>query len=66
MSTCVAQMSRGYVCARRETFSLTTSALNSYFLVDHTIMDYFNMRCAEGAAAIAFEMPGVMQNSEAQ
>ena len=66
MSTHVAQLPRGYVCTRRETFSRTTAALDGYFLVDHIIMDYFNMRCAEGAAAIAFEMPGVMQDSEAR
>ena len=37
-----------------------------YFLVADIIMDGFNMRCADGTAAIAFETPGAMQDSEAR
>ena len=57
---------RGYVCARRETFSRTTAVLDSYFLVADIMMDGFNMRRADGTATIAFEMNGVMQDSEAR
>ena len=57
---------RGYVCARRETFSRTTVVLDMYFLVADIIMDGFNMRRADGTAAIAFETPGAMQDSEAR
>ena len=55
---------RGYVCARRETFSRTTAVLDSHFLVADIKMDGFNMRRADGTAAIAFETPGAMQDSE--
>ena len=37
-----------------------------YFLVANIMMDGFNMRRADGTAAIAFEMPGTMQDSEAR
>ena len=37
-----------------------------YFLVADVMMDGLNMRRADGSAAIAFEMPGVMQDSEAR
>ena len=37
-----------------------------YFLVADIKMDGFNMRRAHRAAAIAVEMPGVMQDSEAR
>ena len=37
-----------------------------YFLVADVMMDGLNMRRADGTAAIAFEMPGVMQDSEAR
>ena len=49
---------RGYVCARRETFSRTTAVLDSYFLVADIMMDGFNMRRADGTATIAFERTG--------
>ena len=55
---------RGYVCARRETFSRTTAVPDIYILVADIMMDGFNMRRADGTAAIAFETPGVMQYSE--
>ena len=35
-----------------------------YFLVADIMMDGFNMRRADGTAAIAFETPGAMQDSE--
>ena len=57
---------RGYVCARRETFSRTTAVLDSYFLVADIKMDGLNMRRADGTATIAFETPGAMQDSEAR
>ena len=37
-----------------------------YFLVADVMMDGLNMRRADGTAAIAFEMPGVMQDLEAR
>ena len=37
-----------------------------YFLVANIMMDGFNMRRADGTAAIAFETPGAMQDSEAR
>ena len=37
-----------------------------YFLVADVMMDGLNMRRADGSAAIAFEMPGVMQDLEAR
>ena len=37
-----------------------------YFLVADVMMDGFNMRRADGTATIAFEMNGVMQDSEAR
>ena len=37
-----------------------------YFLVADIMMDGFNMRRADGTAAIAFETPGAMQDSEAR
>ena len=36
-----------------------------YFLVADIMMDGLNMRRADGTAAIAFETPGAMQDSEA-
>ena len=55
---------RGYVCARRETFSRTMVVPDMYFLVADIMMDGLNMRRADGTAAIAFETPGAMQDSE--
>ena len=49
---------RGYVCARRETFSRTTAVLDSHFLVADIKMDGFNMRRADRSATIAFERTG--------
>ena len=37
-----------------------------YFLVADIMMDGLNMRRADGTATIAFEMNGVMQDSEAR
>ena len=37
-----------------------------YFLAANIMMDGFNMRRADGTAAIAFETPGAMQDSEAR
>ena len=37
-----------------------------YFLVADVMMDGLNMCRTDGTAAIAFEMPGVMQDSEAR
>ena len=39
---------------------------DSHFLAADIKMDGFNVRRAHRAAAIAFEMPGVMQDSEAR
>ena len=49
---------RGYVCARRETFSRTTVVPDMYFLVADIMMDGFNMRRADRGATIAFERTG--------
>ena len=57
---------RGYVCARRETFSRTTVVPDMYLLVADIKMDGFNMRRADGTATIAFETPGAMQDLEAR
>ena len=37
-----------------------------YLLVADIMMDGLNMRRADGTAAIAFETPGAMQDSEAR
>ena len=37
-----------------------------YFLGADVMMDGLNMRRADGTAAIAFETPGAMQDSEAR
>ena len=55
---------RGSIRPRRETFSRTTAVLDSHFLVADIKMDGFNMRRVDEAATIAFETPGVMQDSE--